>query len=56
MAGGSKKDHPMVTQIFSYKACLKSTVTVLETNIAPENGWLKCHSFLLGWPIFGGLC
>ncbi len=28
-------------------------VTLPETNIAPENGWLK-YSFPLGWPIFRG--
>ena len=28
-----------------------SLFTLLETNIAPENGWLEYYSFLLGWPI-----
>ena len=23
---------------------------------APETGWLEYDCFLLGWPIFGGLC
>ena len=29
-------------------------VTLPETNMAPENGWLEDDPFLLGWPIFRG--
>ena len=33
----------------------KILVTLPETNMAPENGWLESNtSFLLGWPIFRG--
>ena len=27
-------------------------ITLPETNIAPENGWLEYDRFLWGWPIF----
>ena len=29
-------------------------ITFPETNIAPENGWLECYSFLLGPGLFSG--
>ena len=29
-------------------------ITLPETNIAPENGWLEYDRFLWGWPIFRG--
>ena len=33
-------------------------VTLPEANskFAPENGWLEYDRFLLGWPIFRGVC
>ncbi len=32
----------------------KTATTLPETNMAPENGWLEYHFFLLVWPIFFG--
>ena len=34
--------------------CQPLEITLPETNIAPENGWLEYDRFLLGWPIFRG--
>ena len=35
---------------------LVAKVTLPETNIAPENGWLEYDRFLFGWLIFRGVC
>ena len=33
---------------------MTTNITLTETNIAPENGWLEDDRFLFGWPMFRG--
>ena len=33
---------------------MTTNITLTETNIAPENGWLEDDRFLLGWPMLRG--
>ena len=57
LSGDGVSPHHLKTRLVVIPGDLSTYVTLLGTNISPENGWLEDDPFLLGKrPIFRGVC